>query len=154
MRILTLLFGLLLLAPLGVAADAGDSSDNPWNKQVDSASVKADYETGYRLLKAGDYKSAIKSFKQVIESDPKHAMAYTNMAYAYRKLGKYRKAVNLYEKALAIEPNLAEAHEYMGEALLGLGKVDEARKHLAILEKIDPKLADELRADIQRHERS
>ena len=154
MRILTLLLGLLLLTPLFVAADAGDSPDDPENSQSGSANVKTDYEAGYRLLKAGDYKSAIKSFKQVIKGDPKHAMAYTNMAYAYRKLGKYRKAVKLYKKALGIEPNLAEAHEYMGEALLALGKVEQARKHLAILEQINPKLAEELRADIQRHERS
>lgn len=154
MRNVTLLLALLLLTPFFVAADSGDSSDNPWNNTSGSANLKADYEAGYRQLKAGDYKSAIKSFKQVIKGDPKHAMAYTNMAYSYRKLGKYRKAVKLYEKALAIEPNLAEAHEYMGEALLGLGKVEQAKKHLAILEKLDPKLAEELRADIQRHERS
>lgn len=154
MRILTLFLALLLLGPCFVYADEGSSSDNPWNVQAGAANVKADYEAGYRLLKAGDYKSAIKSFKQVVKGNPKHAMAYTNMAYAYRKLGRYRRAVKLYEKALGIEPNLAEAHEYMGEALLGLGKVDEAKKHLAILEKLDPKLADELRVDIQRHERS
>jgi tetratricopeptide (TPR) repeat protein len=154
MRILTLFLGLLLLGSVSVYADAGDSSDNLWNNQSGSVNVTADYEAGYRLLKDGDYKSAIKSFKQVIAGNPKHAMAYTNMAYAYRKLGRYKKAVKLYEKALAIEPNLAEAHEYMGEALLGLGKVDEAKKHLAILEKLDPKLAEELRADIQHHERS
>lgn len=155
MRILTVFLGLLLLGPVFVCADSGDSpQSNPWDKQSGAANVTADYEAGYRSLKAGDYKSAIKSFKQVIEGDPKHAMAYTNMAYAYRKLGRYKKAVKLYEKALAIEPNLAAAHEYMGEALLGIGKVDEAKKHLAILEKIDPKLAEELRADIQRHERS
>lgn len=154
MRLVTLLLGLLFLAPLYAAADAGDSSSNPWDKPPDAANVTADYEAGYRMLKSGDYKAAIKSFKQVIKGDPRHAMAYTNMAYAYRKLGRYRKAIKLYEKALAIEPNLAEAHEYMGEALLGLGKVDEAKKHLAILEKLDPKLAEELRADIQRHERS
>jgi tetratricopeptide (TPR) repeat protein len=154
MRILTLFLVLLVLGSVSVYADAGNGSDNSFNEQVNPAKVKADYEAGYRLLKAGDYKAAIKSFKQVIKSDPNHAMAYTNMAYSYRKLGRYRKAVKLYEKALAIEPNLAEAHEYMGEALLGLGKVEEAKKHLAILERLDPRLAEELRADIQRHERS
>lgn len=155
MRIPALFLALLLLGPFFADADSGDSpQSSPWDNQSGSTNVKADYEAGYRSLKAGDYKAAIKSFEQVIEGDPKHAMAYTNMAYAYRKLGHYKKAVRLYKKALAIEPNLAEAHEYMGEALLGLGKVDEARKHLAILEKLDPKLADELRVDIQRHERS
>ena len=154
MRTLIFLFGLLLLVPLTARADAGNGSDSSFTEQAKPANVKADYDAGYRQLKAGDYKAAIKSFKQVLKGNPDHAMAYTNMAYSYRKLGKYRKAVKLYKKALGIEPNLAEAHEYMGEALLALGKVDEAKKHLAILEKIDPKMAEELRADIQRHERS
>ena len=154
MRTLTLLFGLLLLVPLTARADAGNGSDDPFTEQAKPANVKADYDAGYRQLKAGDYKAAIKSFKRVLKGNPNHAMAYTNMAYSYRKLGRYRKAVKLYKKALRIEPNLAEAHEYMGEALLALGKVDEAKKHLAILEKIDPKMAEELRVDIQRHERS
>jgi tetratricopeptide (TPR) repeat protein len=153
-RAIMLLWCLLLLVPLSVGADSGDSSDNPWNQQVDPKQVKADYDIGYRQLKAGEYKAAIKAFKRVIKVNPKHAMAYTNMAYSYRKLGKYSRAVKLYNKALKLEPNLPEAHEYMGEALLALGRIEEAKKHLAILEKLDPKMAEELRTDIARHERS
>ena len=154
LRILTLLCGVLLLVPLGVGADSGDVSDNPWNQQAKPEQVTADYDAGYRHLKAGNYKAAIKAFKRVVRANENHAMAYTNMAYSYRKLGKYRRAVKLYNKALAIDPNLAEAHEYIGEALLALGKMDAAKKHLAILEKLNPKLAAELRADIARNDRS
>ena len=68
---------------------------------------------------------------------------------------RYRVVVQCFGRLqIPARPNLAEAHEYMGEALLALGKVEQARKHLAILEQINPKLAEELRADIQRHERS
>lgn len=154
LRTLIMLCSLLVLVPLGTGADSGSSPDNPWNKQVDPQQVTADYDAGYRQLKAGDYKAAIKSFKRVIDANPDHAMAYTNMAYSYRKLGDYKRAVSLYEKALKLEPNLPEAHEYMGEALLALGKVEEAKKHLAILEKLDPKMAEELRTEIARRERS
>jgi pentatricopeptide repeat protein len=153
MRFLSLLCGLLLLAPIAASADAGDS-DSPWDRQPSPQDVKADYEDGYRQLKAGNYKDAIKAFKKVVKADANNAMAYTNMAYSYRKLGRYEKAIDLYEKALAIQPNLPEAHEYMGEALLALGRVEEAKQHLAILERLDAKLAEELRASIARHERS
>ncbi len=116
--------------------------------------VTAAYEAGYNHMKANQYKDAISAFKRVIELNDQHAMAHTNMAYSYRKLGKYKRAVRLYKKALAIEPNLAEAHEYMGAALLAIGKVKQAKKHLAILEKLDIKLAESLRAEIKRHNRS
>jgi tetratricopeptide (TPR) repeat protein len=145
---------LLFCIPLSVSADAGDSSDNPLNQQVDPVKVTAAYDSGYRQMKAGHYADAIADFKTVIELNPKHAMAFTNMAYSYRKLGNFKHAVKLYKKALAIDPDLAEAHEYMGGALLELGKVDRAKQHLAILEKLDPKLAQSLRDDIARKERS
>lgn len=153
-RLASLVWSLCLLIPLSVAADGGDSSDTPWNQQVNPQQVTADYDAGYRQLKAGQCRDAIRSFKRVIRVNKQHAMAYTNMAYCYRQLNKYKRAIKLYSTALAIEPDLAEAHEYLGGALLALGKVAEAKKHLAILEKLDPKLAAELRADIDRHERS
>jgi tetratricopeptide (TPR) repeat protein len=156
-RLLAFLCGLLLFVPLSAHADAGGGgggADPSSNRAVDAKKVMADYDTGYRQMKAGDYKAAIKAFKRVIDANPNHAMAYNNLAYSYRKLGDYKRAIPLYEKALALEPNLPEAHEYIGEALVALGRLDEAKKHLAILEKLDPRLAEELREEIARHNRS
>lgn len=145
---------ILLFLPLVVSADGGESTDNPWNKQVDPEKVTAAYQTGYEQMKAGNYPDAISAFKRVINLNDEHAMAYTNMAYSYRKLGKFKTAIKMYKKALAIEPNLAEAHEYMAGAWLALGKINKAKKHLVILETLDPKLARQLRSDIAREEKS
>ncbi|ETW99286.1 MAG: hypothetical protein ETSY1_15590 [Candidatus Entotheonella factor] len=153
LRVLIVLCVFALFGPLYVSANSG-SSDNDFNQQVSPEQVTAAYEDGYRRMKAGQYQDAIDAFKRVIQLNDQHAMAYTNMAYSFRKLGKYRRAVRLYKKALAIEPNLAEAHEYMGAALLAMGKVKQAKKHLAVLEKLDNKLAESLRAEIARHDRS
>lgn len=145
----------LLMNSLHVGADSGGPSggspfDAPQEKQASPSKAQAEYEAGYRSLKAGEYKKAIQSFEKVVKDNPSHALAYSNMGYSYRKLGQYDKAITLYDKALGLEPNLAEAHEYIGEAYLGMGKIDEAKKHLAILEKLDPKLADELRTAMAR----
>lgn len=152
--ILTLVCTLVVLLPVTAGADAGPDDSISNQKQRDPLEAAALYQTGYNQLKAERYRDAIDAFKQVISLDKNHAMAYTNMAYAYRKLGKYKKAVKLYRNALAINPDLAEAHEYLGGALLELGRIDEAKKHLGILEKLDPRLAGELRDEIARHERS
>ncbi len=156
LRFVAVLCCLLFLLPLCVSADGGDgdSANSSFNQDVNPEQVTAAYKNGYDLMKAGQYQDAIGAFKRVIDLNDQHAMAYTNMAYSYRKLGKYRRAVRLYKRALAIEPNLAEAHEYMGAALLAMGKVKRAKKHLAILEKLDNKLAESLRAEIERHDRS
>ena len=155
--------GLLLIAPLVARADSGggessDKSSSRWDKpqekQTSPQKVQAEYETGYRHLKAGEYQKAIKSFESVLKENPSHAMAYNNMGYSYRKLKQYDKALELYGKALRLDPNLAEAHEYMGEAYLELGNIAEAKQHLTILEKLNPKLAEELRAEIARYYKS
>lgn len=154
LRVLAVLCATMCLAPWSVSADGGDSADTTFNKQVNPEQVTAAYTDGYQRLKAGQYQGAIEAFKRVIQLNDQHAMAYTNMAYSYRKLGKYQRAVKFYKKALAIEPNLAEAHEYMGAALLAMGEVKQAKEHLAALEKLDNKLAESLRAEIARHDRS
>lgn len=151
--------GLLLIAPLIARADSGgpgSGSGSPWDKPEEKPAspqkVQAEYEKGYRFLKAGEYKKAIKAFEGVLKENPNHAMAYNNMGYSYRKLKQYDKAIDLYKKALVIDPNLAEAHEYIGEAYLESGKIAEAKKHLTILEQLDSKLAEELRAEIARYD--
>ena len=52
-----------------------------------------------------------------------------------------------------LDPKLAEAHEYLGEAYLEMGNIEEARQHLSILQSLDPKLAEELRAEISRYDK-
>src|SRR5437762_5046731 len=90
---------LLLVAPGITRADSGGPSggsssrwDTPPDKKASPAKAQTEYETGYRYLKAGEYKKAIKSFENVVKENPSNAMAYNNMGYSYRKLKQYDKA--------------------------------------------------------------
>lgn len=151
---LVILCGLCLLLPALASADAGNGGgSSPSSTAPNPQQITANYDTGYRALQAGDYKAAIRAFQKVLDADPNHAMAYTNMAYSYRRLGNYKKAIGLYNKALALHPDLAEAHEYLGAALAATGKIADAKRHLTILEKLNPELAEELRVEIAKHER-
>jgi tetratricopeptide (TPR) repeat protein len=152
--------GLLLVAPVAARADAGGNGgsgnsrwDSPQEKPSRSQKAQTEYETGYRYLKAGEYKKAIKSFESVLKENPSHALAYSNMGYSYRKLKQYDKAIDLYTKALMLDPKLAEAHEYIGAAYLEMGNIAEAKQHLSILQTLDPNLAEELRAEIARYDK-
>ena len=79
--------GLLLVTPLVAQADAGGNGggnsrlDKPPAKSASPLKVQTEYETGYRYLKAGEYKKAIKSFEGVLKETPSHALAYSNMGY-------------------------------------------------------------------------
>jgi tetratricopeptide (TPR) repeat protein len=151
--------GLLLVAPTVPWADSGGNGggssrfDSPQEKPSRPQKAQTEYETGYRYLKAGEYKKAIKSFESVLKENPSHALAYSNMGYSYRKLKQYDKAIDLYTKALMLDPKLAEAHEYIGEAYLEMGNIAEAKQHLSILQTLDPKLAEELQAEIVRYDK-
>ena len=78
--------GLLLVAPVVARADAGGGAmagnsggnsrwDSPQEKRSKPQKVQAEYETGYRYLKAGEYQKAIKSFESVLKENPSHALA-------------------------------------------------------------------------------
>ena len=69
--------GLLLVAPVVARADAGGGNgggtsrfDKPPETSASPAKVQTEYETGYRYLKAGEYKKAIKSFESVLKENP------------------------------------------------------------------------------------
>jgi tetratricopeptide (TPR) repeat protein len=50
------------------------------------------YNHGFRYMKLGKYKLAIKDFNQAISIDPKYAKAYFLRGISYKKVGQYQRA--------------------------------------------------------------
>jgi len=94
------------------------------------------------------FDDAVKSFRRVIQIDPKHAESYNYIGYMYAEKGvNLTEAVDLIQKALAIEPENGYFIDSLGWAYYMQGKYPEALRELkraVSLAKDDPVLFDHL----------
>ena len=63
---------------------------------------------------AGDYATAIESFKETIRQHPNSAEARFNLALAYGKIGDTEKAIQRYKEAIRLDPGSAVSHCNLG----------------------------------------
>jgi tetratricopeptide (TPR) repeat protein len=90
------------------------------------------------------YTSALASFQQAAQSDPRMPEAWNYVGYTNRHLGNYDVALTAYEQALTLKPGYPDALEYRGEAFLGLNRVVDAKQAYLDLFASDRALADKL----------
>jgi len=79
-------------------------------------------------LGKGDWKSAISSCQNALETDPDNPNTLYNMGSAQHRLGWFKAAIDTYRIALAVAPDFVEAHNNLGLALQDKGDVDAAIK--------------------------
>ncbi len=84
------------------------------------------YQEGINKYDAADYEGAIQDFNQLIELEPKNALAYNKRGDAYYRLGDYEQAQADSSEAILLNPQDANAYYDRGFALYGLGKYKEA----------------------------
>jgi TolB-like protein/Flp pilus assembly protein TadD len=83
----------------------------------------------FRLSTEEGTRKAIEFYDEAIRLDPRYALAYANLSFAWRQLGAtwlggaeandaYAKARNAAQTALSLSPNLATAHEALGFVLV------------------------------------
>ena len=84
--------------------------------------------------------------QQTVRDNPDFAEAHNNLGFTLRQQGpqNYSKALEHYNKAIQLKPSMAETYEYRGVLLAKMGRKDDAEKDLAILKKLNKKLAGEL----------
>ncbi len=76
--------------------------------------LRITYKKGLTLLKGKKSGDAVKQFQMVIDSAPRHALAYEGMGQAYFQLKNYTEAEIYLQKAVRLNPGLWKAHNCLG----------------------------------------
>ncbi len=105
---------------------------------------------GQVLLRRRQEREAVAAFRGALESKPDHLEALTGLAVACVNLKEYGEAIKAGEKAVRINDKQRVAYFALGRAYLGAGDRERAMKQLAALEKLDEKLASQLRGLMER----
>ncbi|BAY78480.1 TPR repeat-containing serine/threonine protein kinase [Nostoc linckia NIES-25] len=84
------------------------------------------YQEGVNKYDIANYEGAVQDFSQLIELEPKNALAYNKRGDAYYRLGDYEQAQADSSQAILLNPEDANAYYDRGFALYELGKYKEA----------------------------
>ncbi|MBL7041132.1 MAG: tetratricopeptide repeat protein, partial [Pirellulaceae bacterium] len=84
------------------------------------------YWLGWLAASQGDEAEARQRFLQVIDLEPEHAMAYTQLATLDLKAGRLAAAIRHGRRARSLAPQSNAALHILGRALLAAGDLDEA----------------------------
>jgi tetratricopeptide (TPR) repeat protein len=154
MKKTTLTLGLMAIVVLALSACSSLASVfDEGNEQLDTgmehlmeatrlgqAGDEAGATAAYKLAQAA-FGQAVESFQEVLERDPEHVSAMTNLGATYYNLNQLDLAIAQYQRALELEPddagirsNLAAAHVQAGEWALALEQYEAAIE-------LDPQLA-------------
>ena len=76
--------------------------------------------------------------KEVIESDPKRAGAYDQLAVVYRRTKRFEEAKPLYEKAIELQPRNAVLYNNYALYFMDLNQPEQARKTWEYAVQLDP----------------
>jgi Flp pilus assembly protein TadD len=133
----------------GAGSGSAGSSDEPVVKQ-ESPAVRA-YNEGVELMNDKRFAQAQSKFEQAVKLDPGFAEAYNNLAFTLRKQGSanFQKSLSYYNKAIQLKPKLAEAYMYRGVLYTQMGRKADAQADLAVLNKLNGRLAKELEEFMQ-----
>ncbi|MCG6945561.1 MAG: tetratricopeptide repeat protein [Deltaproteobacteria bacterium] len=139
------------LAFSGTVALAAGSSPMP---AKDTRPGVAEYNSGVKLMKKGNYEKAQREFEAALAKNPNMAEAHNNLGYSLRKQGpqNYEEALRQYDRAIELNDKLAEAYMYRGVLYMLMGNESKALEDHRVLTGLNRKLADELQAAIASRE--
>ena len=135
------LFTVIFLFLTSNALAAGSASSTP----AVSDYLKT-YNNGVDLMRAKNFESAEKQFRQALSMKEQFAEAHNNLAYTLRKQGPdhFNEALMHYNRAIELNPNLPEPYMYRGVLYVQMDNKQLALKDHQMLLDMGSPLAAEL----------
>ncbi len=98
-------------------SDLSDTSDSASKELLERAEF---------FILTHKYKQAISLLKQIIEKEPKNAMAWCKLGRYYCRRKQYKDAIKALENAIRLNSNLLEAYDWMGATYSNIGLHEDA----------------------------
>lgn len=109
-----------------------------------SGSAEAYFEQGQHCLDTQRYEEAIVLLTRALQLRPDSTPAYLSLAIAYGSLLRRAEQIDALQQAIRLQPDFAWAHAFLGLAYLQIGETTAAAREYAILQTLDPALAEKL----------
>jgi tetratricopeptide (TPR) repeat protein len=100
------------------------------------ADVKTMYKAAFRRFAEGHVDEAIAGYRQVIELDPKFALAYQALSEAYGRQGNLDAAIEAIQLAIAADPDESLYHTSLSRFLQRQGRIPEAEAAAAVAQQL------------------
>ena len=108
----------------GRTADAGRLYDEILAARPDHPGAL--HLKGVLALQAGDYPAASALIERSVALEPRHALAYSNLAVAYRAQDRMLESIAALEQALRVDPKMGDAWVNLAQSQLRAGFTREA----------------------------
>lgn len=103
-----------------------------------SARAAALGETGWKLIRSGEYHRAAQVFTEASALTPADASLLVGLGVSQHLLVRDEQAAATFEKALALDPGATQAHKFLGDIYDLRGETGTALSHYEIAARQDP----------------
>ncbi len=126
----------LLLIPLSTTNSLANRTAPKSETQIKKEATRA-FNSANQQLKIGDYKAAIKGYKEMIAIQPDWR-AYFQMANCFKHLEKPKKAAKCFKLSLQEDNTVSRIYNNRGNLYLEMGKYNQAIKDYNQAVRMDP----------------
>jgi tetratricopeptide (TPR) repeat protein len=96
------------------------------------------YARAVALQQAGDREGAAAAYRVVLEGQPSHVAARSNLGVVLAQLGRYQEAIEAYRAALQVDPQQHRVRLNLGIALYKAARYGDAVTELAAVRAAEP----------------